>query len=362
MALSVGIKDLLKEVIVKRASDIHLSVGDAPAVRIDGNLIRVADVGIAEDGDVNRIIEEILSPKQVQSFKTNREIDFSFTFTYQETNSRFRGNCFYALGHPAMALRMIPTNIRTLEQLLLPPVLAEICDQKRGLFLVTGPTGHGKSTTLAACIQHINLIRKEHIITIEDPVEYLYTSGSSMIHQREVGSDTNSFAEALKRVLRQDPDVILIGEMRDLETIGAAVTAAETGHLVFATLHTRDAAQSIDRIIDAFPTHQQQQIRMQLASSLIGICSQQLIPMSGGGRVVATEILRANAAVRNSIRESKMSQIKTTMQTSSEAGMHTMEQDLARLVLSGVLTLEQASIYAYDQKDFERLVFEGASY
>lgn len=362
MALSIGIRDLLSDGIRKKASDIHISVGNPPAIRLDGNLFRVSNAGIAERADVDRIIEELLSAKQLQTFREKHEIDFSFSFQYQEAKSRFRGNCFFVLGHPAIALRMIPTSIRTLEQLLLPPVLTEICEQKRGLFLVTGPTGHGKSTTLAACIQHINLMRKEHIITIEDPVEYIYRSENSIVHQREVGSDTDSFGEALKRVLRQDPDVILIGEMRDLETIGAAVTAAETGHLVFATLHTRDAGQSIDRIIDVFPTHQQQQVRMQLAASLIGICSQQLIPMTGGGRVVATEILRANAAVRSNIREGKISQIKTVMQTGSEVGMHTMEQDLARLVLQGLLTFEQASIYAYDQKDFERLIFEGTAY
>ncbi len=359
MALSIGMKDLLRDGIRKKASDIHISVGDPPVMRLDGNLTRISNAGIVDRSDVESMIGELLSESQIRTFEDNREIDFSFSFQHQEENSRFRGNCFFELGQPAIALRMIPSHIRTLDQLLLPSSLSDICDQKRGLFLVTGPTGHGKSTTLAACLQHINLTRKEHIITIEDPIEYIYRSENSIVHQREVGTDTSSFSEALKRALRQDPDVILIGEMRDLETIGAAITAAETGHLVFATLHTRDASQSIDRIIDVFPPHQQQQIRLQLASSLVGICSQQLIPMPGGGRTVATELLRVNPAVRNCIREGKTSQIKTVMQTGSDVGMHTMEQDLARLVLQGMLTFDQASIYAYDRKDFERLVFEG---
>jgi twitching motility protein PilT len=358
MSLSVRVHDLLREVVKKRSSDLHLSVGNSPIMRIDGCLVRVSNVGVIDNGDMETVLTDILSEKQRENFLEKKEIDFGFSFRRGDIEARFRGNCFYELGNPAMALRLIPTDIRTLDQLLLPRALASLCEQKRGLMLVTGPTGHGKSTTLAACIQHINLTRKEHIITIEDPVEYLYRSENSVVHQREVGSDTGSFAEALKRALRQDPDVILIGEMRDLETIGAAITAAETGHLVFATLHTRDASQSIDRIIDVFPPHQQQQIRLQLASSLVGICSQQLIPMPGGGRVVATELLRVNPAVRNCIREGKTGQIKTIMQTGSEVGMHSMEQDLSRLVLKGMLTFEQAGTYAYDRKDFERLVFE----
>nr|WP_321503403.1 type IV pilus twitching motility protein PilT [uncultured Dethiosulfovibrio sp.] len=359
MGLTVGMQDLLRDVIKKKSSDLHLSVGNPPAMRLDGHLIKMANAGIVEREDMEIIVSGLLSEEQMETLRSTKEMDFSFSFQGQDYSARFRGNCFYELGQLAIALRLIPTDIRTIDQLMLPEALADICDQKRGLFLVTGPTGHGKSTTLAACLQHINLTRKEHIITIEDPIEYLYRSENSIVHQREIGSDTKSFSEALKRALRQDPDVILIGEMRDLETIGAAITAAETGHLVFATLHTRDASQSIDRIIDVFPPHQQQQIRLQLASSLVGICSQQLIPMPGGGRTVATELLRVNPAVRNCIREGKTTQIKTVMQTGSDVGMHTMEQNLARLVLRGILTFDQAANYAYDRKDFERLVFEG---
>lgn len=357
--LNLGIKDILREVIVKNASDLHLSVGKLPALRIDGKLIKITNAGVVEAYDLDGIIETLLSPSQLENFIEKKEIDFSFSFNIEGLSSRFRGNCYYGLGTPVMALRLIPVDIRTLEHLLLPRALTDICNQKRGMFLVTGPTGHGKSTTLAACIQQINLTRREHIITIEDPVEYLYTSENSIVHQREVGVDTESFSEALKRALRQDPDVILIGEMRDLETISSAITAAETGHLVFTTLHTRDAAQSIDRMIDVFPSHQQQQIRMQLASSLIGICSQQLLPMPGGGRTVATEFLWVNPAVRNCIREGKTSQIKTIMQTGSDFGMHTMEQDLARLVINGMLTFDQGLAYAYNPKDFQRIVMDG---
>lgn len=359
MALTVVIQDLLRDTVKKKSSDLHLSVGNPPVMRLDGQLVKLSNTGIVEKEDMQVIVSSLLSEEQLKNLEITKEMDFSFSFNGQDYSARFRGNCFYELGQLAMALRLIPTDIRTIDQLMLPQALADICDQKRGLFLVTGPTGHGKSTTLAACLQHINLTRKEHIITIEDPIEYLYRSENSIVHQREIGSDTRSFSEALKRALRQDPDVILIGEMRDLETISAAITAAETGHLVFATLHTRDASQSIDRIIDVFPPHQQQQIRLQLASSLVGICSQQLIPMPGGGRTVATELLKVNPAVRNCIREGKTNQIKTVMQTGSDVGMHTMEQDLARLVLRGILTFDQASDYAYDRKDFERLVFEG---
>jgi twitching motility protein PilT len=259
------------------------------------------------------------------------------------------------MGALAMALRMISATIMLPREQHLPLALEDVCRERRGLFLVTGPTGHGKSTTLAAMIQQINTTRSEHIVTIEDPIEYLFNSEASMIHQREVGSDTNSFTESLRRVLRQDPDVIMIGEMRDLETISAAITAAETGHLVFATLHTPDAAQSIDRIVDVFTASQQNQVRLQLSNILIGICSQQLIPRMGGGRVVATELLLANPAIRNCIREGKTSQIKTTMQTSRDSGMHTMDQDLVRLVREGKLEYGNAQRFAYDIKEFESL-------
>ena len=360
MALPVTVQALLAEVIRRNASDVHLAVGIAPTLRVDGSLRPIASLAPLELSDVEVILEELLSSSQRQQFQEKKEIDFSFSFRSDSGQSgRFRGNGYFELGRPSLALRLIPDKVRSIGQLLLPKQLESVCQARRGLFLVTGPTGHGKSTTMAALIQEINLTRSCHIVTIEDPVEYLFRSERSIVSQREVGSDTESFTEALRRVLRQDPDVILIGEMRDLETISAALTAAETGHLVFATLHTSDAPQSVDRIIDVFPSEQQRQIRLQVSSVLIGICSQQLIAVSGGGRIVATELLLTNNAIRNCIREGKLGQIKSAMQTGSASGMHTMEQDLARYVKQGVLSYEDASSYAYDLKDLERLVFEG---
>ena len=357
--MAINIQNLLTEVLRLGASDLHLGVGHQPYLRVDGQL-HPADQSspLLTQEDVEKAIEEIILPEEMGRFRQNKEYDFSFTFNSPggET-ARFRGNCFFELGHMAMALRLIPMRIRTIEDLGLPRGLHEMAKERRGLFLVTGPTGHGKTTTLAALIDEINRTRRDHIVTIEDPVEYLYQSNLSIVHQRHVGIDTKTFAEALKRVLRQDPDVILIGEMRDLETVGAAITAAETGHLVFATLHTQDAAQSIDRIIDVFPPHQQTQIRIQLAAVLIGICSQQLIPRPGGGRVVGTELLFANPAVRNCIKEGKTNQIKTLIQTGANVGMHTMEQCLADKVNEGLLPMDTAMSYAYDPKDLQRILF-----
>jgi twitching motility protein PilT len=293
----------------------------------------------------------------METLHRDKELDFSFSFhASEDLTSRFRGNCSYERGNLCTALRVITSNIRTTKQLMLSPAIEDVANRIRGLFLVTGPTGSGKSTTLAAIVQQINMTRFCHIITIEDPIEYLYISERSIIHQREIGSDTKSFSEALKRALRQDPDVILIGEMRDLETVSAAVTAAETGHLVFGTLHTPDASQTIDRMIDVFPPHQQQQVRMQVANILVGICSQQLLPLPGGGRMVATELLIANPAIRNCVREAKTSQIKGVMQTGAALGMHTMDQDLARLVSEGYITRSDAFTYSYDTKELERLL------
>ncbi|MGI6784333.1 MAG: type IV pilus twitching motility protein PilT [Aminivibrio sp.] len=356
--MTVQINQLLAEVLRLGASDLHLGVGHEPCLRIDGALHPVDGAPVLKEEDLEKAISEILTPEQMGIYKENHEYDFSFTFRSPGgEEARFRGNSYFELGNMTLALRLIPMSIRSIEDLGLPKVLHQITDLRRGLFLVTGPTGHGKTTTLAALIDEINGKRNEHIVTIEDPVEYLYKSKKAIVHQRQVGIDTRNFAEALKRVLRQDPDVILIGEMRDLETVSSAITAAETGHLVFATLHTQDAAQSIDRIIDVFPPHQQQQIRIQLSSVLVGICSQQLIPRSGGGRVVGTEILLANPAVKNCIREGKTNQIKTLIQTGSGIGMHTMEQCLADKVNEGLLTMENAMAYAYDPKDLQRILF-----
>ncbi|MDR1966254.1 MAG: type IV pilus twitching motility protein PilT [Synergistaceae bacterium] len=346
---------LLAEVLKRKGSDLHLSVGIPAAIRMDGTLHFLGEpITAAEHMEM---LTAILSPSQLETFKSEKELDFSFTFhASEDINSRFRGNCAYEKGNLCTALRVITSNIRTTKQLMLSPAIEDIANRIRGMFLVTGPTGSGKSTTLAAIVQQINMTRFCHIITIEDPIEYLYISERSIIHQREIGSDTKSFSEALKRALRQDPDVILIGEMRDLETVSAAVTAAETGHLVFGTLHTPDAAQTIDRIIDVFPPHQQSQVRMQVSNVLVGICSQQLLPLPGGGRMVATELLIANPAIRNCVREAKTAQIKGIMQTGAAIGMHTMDQDLARLVTEGYIAKNDAFTYSYDTKELERLL------
>lgn len=349
-------QDLLIDGLKNNVSDIHLSVGVQPALRLNGKLVRRENEQILTMEDMNAIAERLLNAEQLERYHAEREYDFSFTLTVPpDINQRFRANLGYERGRPTLALRVINPNIRTIKQLCLPEAIKEIAHKNNGLFVVTGPTGSGKSTTLAAVVEEINQTRSVHIITVEDPIEYIYNSAQALVHQREVGSDTKSFAEALRRAMRQDPDVILIGELRDLETIAAAVTAAETGHLVLATLHTPDAPQTIDRIIDVFPPFQQQQIRIQLASILIGVLSQQLIPLaSGSGRMVATEFMLATNAVRNHIRESKTSQIKNTIQTGAALGMHTMDQDLARMLKAGFISRKDALAYAYVINDFER--------
>ena len=352
----ISLQDILLDGIKSAASDIHLGAGYVPMLRIDGKLIRREGLGVTTKEDMMGVVSAMLSEGQKEVFEAEREYDFSFNLHYGDNlDQRFRANLYYERGNIILALRIIMPNVRTIKQLCLPDELRGIAQRNNGLFLVTGPTGSGKSTTLAAVIQEINMTRQVHIITVEDPIEYVYTSDQALIHQREVGSDTKSFAEALRRAMREDPDVILIGEMRDLETIAAAVTAAETGHLVLATLHTPDAPQTIDRIIDVFPAHQQQQIRVQLSSILIGVLSQQLVPIaSGSGRAVATEFLMANSAVRNSIRDAKTAQIKNSIQTGSSLEMHTMDQDLARMFKDGLINKHDASAYAYDVKELER--------
>lgn len=359
MGLKVPLGDLLCMALKLSASDLHLAVGVPPAFRIDGDLRYAEEAEPLADADVRALAKEMLTEKELARLEDEWELDFSFSFTIErEKGARVRGNCFIERGHLSIALRIIPLQARSIDQLLLPQLLKGIAKRERGLFIVTGPTGSGKSTTLAAMIKEVSDTRQCHIVTIEDPVEYLFQNARSIISQREVGSDTKSFASALKRVLRQDPDVIMIGEMRNLETIQTAITAAETGHLVLSTLHTPDAAQAIDRIVDVFPAYQQQQVRIQVSNILIGICSQQLLPIAGGGRIAATELLLATPAVRNCIREAKVGQIKTLMQTGRSSGMHTMDQDLARLVGEGAISYEAARIYAHDVKDLERLVFE----
>ena len=359
--MPVDLNTLLGDVITKRASDLHISVGVPPAMRIDGHLVYLTELGSLTGGDMEQALQTLLTSDQMKKYKETNELDFSFSYKGANVSARFRGNVYYESRNMAAAFRLIPMNIRSIDDLNLPDVLKEVSKRRRGLFLVTGPTGHGKSTTLAAILNEINSTRNEHIITIEDPIEYIYQSKKCMVHQREIGSDTASFSEGLRRALRQDPDVMLIGELRDLETINAALTASETGHLVFGTLHTQDASQSIDRIVDVFPPHQQTQIRVQLASVLVGICSQQLIPKGkelGGGRICSTEILIANPAVKNCIREGKTNQIKTLIQTGASAGMRTMEQSLAGFVKDRSLSLDVALTFAYDPKDLQRLLLE----
>jgi len=350
---SPRIEILLEEVVKKKASDLHLQVGLPPMLRVDGKLLPVAGADILSDEAVETLIFAILDEDQKQILLKDKEFDFSFAFG---DLGRFRVNAFHERGNLAAALRLIPNEILTIEQLGLPPIIDKFANYPRGLVLVTGPTGSGKSTTLAAMIHKINMERGEHIITIEDPIEYTHRSKKSVIVQREVHYDTYSFSAALRSALREDPDVVLIGEMRDLETIASAITIAETGHLVFATLHTNSAAQSIDRMIDVFPPHQQPQIRSQLSNILMAICSQRLVPAIGGGRLAASEILVATPAVRNIIREGKTHQLEAVIQTGSEYGMQSMDKTLASMVHNGTISYEDARNYAVDLDELDRLM------
>lgn len=347
------IEVLLEEVIKKKASDMHLQVGLPPMLRVDGSLVPVAGADPLTDEGVETLVFAILDEDQKQILLKDKEFDFSFAFG---DLGRFRVNAFHERGNLAAALRLIPTDILTVEQLQLPPIVSKFAEYPRGLVLVTGPTGSGKSTSLAALINKINTERATHIITIEDPIEYTHKSKKSVIVQREVHYDTYSFSAALRSALRQDPDVVLLGEMRDLETIAAAITIAETGHLVFATLHTNSAAQSIDRMVDVFPPHQQSQIRTQLSNILMAICSQRLVPAIGGGRIAAAEILVANSAVRNIIREGKTHQLEAVIQTGAEHGMQSMDKTLSTLVHNGTITYEEARNVAVDVEELDRLM------
>ncbi len=347
------IEKYLEEVIRTNSSDLHLQVGVPPMLRVDGKLAKVSEAPILSEQDVEEMVYSIIDEQQKEILTKNRELDFSFAFG---DLARFRVNAFHEKGNLAAALRLIPTKIRSIEELGLPSVVNEFCKLPRGLVLSTGPTGSGKSTTQAAMIDQINTNNNMHIITIEDPIEYQHHNKNSIIVQREVHFDTLSFARALRSSLREDPDVVLIGEMRDLETISTAITVAETGHLVLATLHTNGAAQSIDRMIDVFPAHQQQQIRIQLAGVLQGIISQRLIPMVGGGRIAAAEILVANSAVRNLIREGKTHQIEAVIQTSADVGMQSMDKVLVDHVHAGKISYEEARGFAVDPEEFERLM------
>lgn len=346
-------KKLLDLAIDHKASDLHLTVGIPPVLRIDGRLSTMPQEGPLNAESVARLVQSFMTPEQTERVKSQKELDFSFG--YKDT--RFRTNVYFQKGNFAASLRFIPKIIKSIPELGLPPILEKFTSPSQGFVVITGPTGHGKSTTLAALVNKINESRSEHIVTIEDPIEYVFEHKKSIISQREVGSDTNSFARALRSALREDPNVILIGEMRDLETIDAALTLAETGHLVFTTLHTNSAAQTADRIIDVFPPHQQQQVRMQLANVLLGVISQRLLPKTAGGRTVACEIMVANSAVRATIREGKTHQLPNIIQTSASEGMISMDKVLAELVSKGEITIDNALAWAIDPKAFKMMVY-----
>ncbi|TAK89026.1 type IV pilus twitching motility protein PilT [Patescibacteria group bacterium] len=344
---------LLEEVVKHDASDLHIQVGLAPMLRIDGALKPVDDTPVLDDNDTAKIVDSIMDDDQKQIFEKDKEVDFSFSFG---DYGRFRVNAFHEKGNVAAAMRLIPTKIRTLEELGMPKVVSTFANYPRGLVLVTGPTGSGKSTTLAAIVDQINSNTSKHIITIEDPIEYAHHSKKSIVVQREIHYDTYSFGAALRSSLRQDPDVVLVGEMRDLETISAAITLAETGHLVLATLHTNSAAQSVDRMIDVFPPHQQQQIRVQVAGMLQAICSQRLVPTIGGGRIAASEIFVVTPAARNIIREGKTHQLESVIQTGGKEGMQAMDATLVKLIHEGKITYDEAKNFAVDMQELDRLM------
>ena len=346
------IESLLEECVKTKASDLHLQVGLPPILRIDGALQPVAGYKELDETTVERLVFATLEEDQKQILIKDKEFDYSFSFG---DLGRFRVNAFHEKGNIAAAFRLIPNEIQSITELGMPPIVESFADYPRGLVLVTGPTGSGKSTTLAGLVDKINREKASHIITIEDPIEFTHKSHRSVVVQREVHYDTYSFSAALRSALRQDPDVVLIGEMRDLETISAAITIAETGHLVFATLHTNSAAQSIDRMIDVFPPHQQPQVRSQLSNILMAICAQRLVPAIGGGRVVAAEIMIANPAVRSVIREGKTHQLDTIIQTGADQGMQTMDRTLVKLVQAGQVTYDVAREYAVDLQEFDRL-------
>ena len=346
--------DFLMAVIERGASDLHLTGGLPPMVRIHGELQPIPGYRKLLPKDLQELIYAMLTQKQREQFESNLELDLSYALPGQ---ARFRVNVFQQRDAVGAVMRLIPYGIKTLEDLGLPQSIRQFTSLKRGLVLVTGITGSGKSTSLAAMLDVINTERHDHIMTVEDPIEFLHRHKSCIVNQREVGQDTQSFSNALKYVLRQDPDVILVGEMRDLETISSALTAAETGHLVFGTLHTQDAPQSIDRVIDVFPPHQQQQVRVQLAGTIAGVVSQQLVPtVDGKGRAVAVELLIATPAVRNLIREGKTHQIYTSMQAGGAHGMQVMDQHLAELVKKGKVTYEAALERSHHAEEFNRLV------
>jgi twitching motility protein PilT len=348
----MDIKTLLQLTVDKQASDLHIIAGISPYLRIDGKLSPVANENILSSDDTNKLTKEVLTPEQYERLSVNKELDFSFAFS---NKARFRVNAYTQRGSFALSFRLIPLEIQKIETLGLPRILHTFTGLKQGLILVTGPTGHGKSTTIASVLEEINQQRSEHIVTIEDPIEFIFKPAQSVISQREMGTDSHSWQIALRSALREDPDIVLVGEMRDYETIAAALTVAETGHLVFATLHTNSAAQTVDRIVDVFPDEQQSQVRLQLSNVIEAIFSMRLIPAIEGRRVVAYEVMLGTSAVKNAIREGKSHQIDNIIQTSTEVGMNTLEMSLSALIKSNKITLETAQSYSLRPDQLTRL-------
>ena len=352
--MNLDFADVLLQVLDRRASDLHITAGAKPTVRVRGRLTPLDEFPVLTPTDTREIVYSILANDQRQRLETDWQVDLAYTIP---SRARFRVNAYFQRSAIGAAFRLIPSEILSIEKLGLPPIVHELTRKPRGFVLVTGPTGSGKSTSLASMIDEINQEREEHIMTIEDPIEFLHSHKKCIVNQRELGSDAQSFGAALRAALRQDPDVILVGEMRDLETIQTALTAAETGHLVFATLHTQDTPQTIDRIIDVFPPHQQHQVRVQLSVALQGIVTQTLLPTAdGSGRVVASEVLIPSPAVRNLIREGKTHQIYSVLQTSASAGMQTMDSALASLVRSGKITRQLAEERSTTPDELKRLL------
>ncbi len=353
---SVNLRELLEEMIQREASDLHITAGERPKIRVDGDITNSKVEHVLTPKETLQIAYSVLTDNQKKRFENEDELDFSFGI---QNLARFRGNCFKQRGCVSLVIRQIPFSIKTFDELGLPAVLRKLAERPRGLVLVTGPTGSGKSTTLAAMIDKINQERRGHIITIEDPIEFIHRHQGCIVNQREVGTDTKSFANALKYALRQDPDIVLIGEMRDLETISAALTIAETGHLAFATLHTNSAAETINRIIDVFPSHQQSQVRAQLAFVLEGVVTQLLLQKTGGrGRVMACEIMVATPAIRALIRDDKVHQIYSAMQAGKKHGMQTLNDSLYQLYMGRQVSLEECLRVAPDQNEFLRMIGE----
>ncbi|MBU0998186.1 type IV pilus twitching motility protein PilT [Patescibacteria group bacterium] len=349
----MNIKELLQQTIDSNASDLHIISGISPTLRIDGELMSIPNSGILTSELTLNLIKEILSSEQLERLTVNKEIDFAIPFS---DKARFRVNAYTQKGSIAASFRRIPLEIPEISKLSLPPILNSFVNLRQGLILVTGPTGHGKSTTISAVINEINKTRNTHIVTIEDPIEYIFKPIKSIISQREMRADTHSWQVALKSVLREDPDIVFIGELRDLETISSAMTVAETGHLVFGTLHTNSAAQTIDRVVDVFPEEQQSQIRLQLSNVIEAVFSQRLIKAEPKGRTVAYELMLGTTAIKTAIREGKSHQIESILQTSQEAGMVTLEKSLAALVRTGKITLETAQSWSLRPQELTRLV------